>query len=84
MSCVIEQSIKVVTSECFGEMVPKAFFWAGKWHKVVRVLEEWRDTGEWWKGEGEKKFYRVETHWGLFEILYDTATSSWRLYRAYD
>ncbi|MGB9868123.1 MAG: DUF6504 family protein [Bacillota bacterium] len=76
--------IRVAVAKRFEGMIPESFSWKGKQYRIVRIVEEWCDTGEWWKGETEKKFYRVETDWSMVEIFYDTGTKSWGIYRIYD
>ncbi|MEW6447408.1 MAG: DUF6504 family protein [Bacillota bacterium] len=65
--------------------VPRSFKWRGRRYAVRAVLERWKDTGRWWKGEAPKLFFRVETAGGgLWEIYLDTDQDRWFLYRIYD
>jgi len=41
--------------------------------------------GEWWRGEGEIRVYRVRDEaGGIFEILFDVRTRNWSLDKIYD
>ncbi len=63
---------------------PLAFSFRGR-HRVARVLEAWREAGEWWEGHGERQVYRVETEGGgVFELLFDLERRDWTLTRNYD
>ncbi len=64
--------------------IPRAFRWQGRCYAVDEVLERWRETGRWWRGEAPKLFFRVETGGGIWEIYLDTRANTWHLYRAYD
>ncbi|HEX6988774.1 MAG TPA: DUF6504 family protein [Bacillota bacterium] len=64
--------------------VPLWFTFRGR-RRVVRVLDSWREIGEWWDGKGERTVYRVETDGGgVFELDYRHRDGGWFLYRAYD
>lgn len=60
------------------------FTMGGNAHKVIDVLEEWRDIGCWWDNEGEKVFYRVHTTKGGYELYHDLSNNTWHLYRIID
>ena len=78
---LVDLPIKVALRE--GQ--PTSFRWRGQTYRIARVIDRWRYMGRWWVGEGEWKFWRVETvGGGEFELLYDVAAREWRLYRMYD
>lgn len=53
--------------------------------RVVRVLDTWREIGEWWDGRGERTVYRVEAEGGgVFELDHRPRDGGWFLYKAYD
>ncbi|HLT58293.1 MAG: DUF6504 family protein [Limnochordales bacterium] len=61
------------------------FRWQDRIYRVTRIVDQWSYLGRWWAGEGEWRFYRVETaDGGLFELYWDAAADQWRLYRVYD
>lgn len=63
---------------------PLWFAFRGR-RRVVRVLDSWREIGEWWDGNGERIVYRVETEdGGVFELDYRPTDGGWFLYKAYD
>lgn len=62
----------------------RGFFWRGCWRWVNTIEDEWVDTGEWWKGEGEKTFYRVLSGSRVYELYHDAQNDAWALYRVYD
>jgi hypothetical protein len=79
VSRLINRPVRVV--ERAG--VPLRFRYHGE-HEVVDVVEEWRETGEWWRGEGERRVLRLRTRdGGFFELLFDRR-EGWILTRAYD
>lgn len=84
MSCPKDDRISAVDFGGSERLELRGFLWGGKWHRVVRVLEEWCDTGEWWKGESEKRFYRLESDLSVFEVYYEPGSRAWRVYKVYD
>lgn len=47
--------------------------------KVKEVLEHWADTGQWWKDESEKYFYRLLLAQDqIVEIFKDLKTGQWQ------
>ncbi|MCL6451243.1 MAG: DUF6504 family protein [Acetobacteraceae bacterium] len=82
MTRAVETPVQVVAGP---EGRPRRFRWRRRWYAVSRVLDEWTDSGCWWEGEGEKRFFRVETAAGsMLELYRDVSTSGWVLYRVYD
>jgi len=63
---------------------PAAFTWRGRTLTVGAVLEVWADTGEWWRGEPEKIFYRLTAAGGLYELYFEPSSAGWHLYKVYD
>lgn len=82
MSKIINQPVLVVTDR---GAKPSRFFWYKRWHNVMDVLEQWKDTGRWWDGEDEKVFFRLQvSEGGVYELFSDMAKNQWRLYKVYD
>lgn len=64
---------------------PARILWRGRWFKVARVLDVWKDVGQWWAGEGEKIFFRLELAAGVVgEVYYEAAARRWCWYKVYD
>lgn len=88
MSRRIEQPVEVVGSlppSGEGRDGPAAFIvWRGRRLRVLECLEEWYEMGRWWDGEGERRFVRVLTEAGIYELGLDVATGRWQLYRILD
>ncbi|MFO7312200.1 MAG: DUF6504 family protein [Bacillota bacterium] len=64
---------------------PARFRWQNRTYRIARIIDQWSYLGRWWAGEGEWRFFRVETaDGGLFELYLDVAANQWRLYRVYD
>lgn len=58
---------------------------AGRVLRAAAVLDEWRETGRWWAGEGEKRVYRLLMEGGgVWEVEQDEASGRWFLYKVYD
>ncbi|KUO51615.1 MAG: hypothetical protein APF76_13290 [Desulfitibacter sp. BRH_c19] len=65
--------------------LPISFIWRQEKYETLQIIEQWKDIGSWWLGEGEKIFYRLETlDKGLWEIFYDIKEKKWFLYKSYD
>lgn len=64
--------------------VPLSFCWNDTWFSVEAILDCWKDTGCWWKGEVEKTFFRVASRKQVFELYNEKDTSDWHLYGIYD
>lgn len=60
------------------------FCWKGEWHMVQAVLDRWKDTGEWWRGDAPRLFVRFLADGGVWEIYRDLKSGEWFLYRRYD
>lgn len=64
---------------------PVRFRWRGTWYRVARLLDTWIEVGEWWNGEPETTWYRVETtDRGVFELYTPTDAVAWRLWKVID
>ena len=74
---------------------PSRFVWHGRLYTVLRVLEHWVTTRDWWReqhpeaGEGGgREFWRVEAtpekEIGVYELRRDAETGAWMLTRAWD
>ena len=66
------------------DLRPRGFWWGRKWLAVSEVMEDWRDTGQWWEGEAEKHFYRVAAGCGVYELCFVPQGGEWTLYKVYD
>ncbi|MCO6010282.1 DUF6504 family protein [Actinoallomurus purpureus] len=73
---------------------PSRFVWRGRLYTVLRVLDRWVTTRDWWHErhpeapEGsEREFWRVEATpdraVGVYELRHDQATGTWMLSRAW-
>jgi error-prone DNA polymerase len=94
-------------SRLYGERVevwtrqgqPVRFAWRDRFYAVLRVLDYWLASREWWQqdvpaagagGPSEYEFWRVEASPGrgvppaAFELRRDTATGGWLLARVWD
>ena len=63
---------------------PRAFRWRGRRVMVDEVLEEWEETGCWWRGEPALRVYRVQAAGGAIYELHHQPPGGWRLYRGFD
>lgn len=83
MTRIVDQPIEV--RGALGPFAaPVSFRWRERDHTVRSVLDIWTDTGAWWDGEGEVRFFRVVGGEGrVFELVRD-AHGNWRIYRVYD
>lgn len=64
---------------------PTRFRWRGKAYRVTEVLDSWIEVGEWWIGEPETVWFRVQTQdRGLFELYIPSEGGTWRLWKVLD
>jgi hypothetical protein len=64
---------------------PYAFRWQRRYVRVAKILDSWRDVGEWWNAEPELWFWRVQgMEQGVYELAWDPQNDRWWLYRIYD
>jgi Family of unknown function (DUF6504) len=77
---------------------PAGFVWRGRPHRVLRVLEHWVMTRDWWNEQhagdpfwenpGEREFWRVEAssgdEAGIYELRHEPGADAWRLSRRWD
>jgi hypothetical protein len=92
-------------SRAYGEPIdvwvqdgrPARFAWRGRRFAVLRVLDHWVISREWWKEQNpdpdalaEREFWRVEASPGrnvpaaTYELRHDVATGDWLLARVWD
>ena len=73
---------------------PSRFVWHGRLYTVLRVLEHWVTTRDWWRDRNPgaeeataRDFWRVEAtpekEVGVYELRHDQATGEWMLSRAW-
>lgn len=61
------------------------FRWQGRWHRVQRTLESWREVNRWWVDESEMMWWRVEsTDHGVWEIGWQVSDGTWWLGKIWD
>lgn len=76
---------QVLQVSCDGQGLPLGLQKDQQAAQVEQVLDCWRDTGCWWKGESEKLFYRLSLdNRAIVEIYWDLGTYTWVLYKIYD
>lgn len=77
--------MKPISSVIMKNRLPYEFVWNRKSVQIARVLEHWRDVGEWWRNEPELWFWRVEgTDWGVYELAWDPVGNRWWMFHIYD
>lgn len=66
--------------------VPYQFMWKKRLVIVQRVIDYWRDIGEWWQNEPELWFWRVQSQGeqGVYELAWEPGKNQWWLYYVYD
>lgn len=64
---------------------PLSFFWGGKTHRVLEVVNNWRVDVEWWNQRVWRAYYKLTTDTSLLVTVYrNLLTEEWRLQRLYD
>lgn len=67
------------------DWVPTRFVWNRKPIGIQRVLDYWREVGEWWHDEPELWIWRVQGwNQGVYELAWDTGRRQWWMYHIYD
>ncbi|HHT27250.1 MAG TPA: hypothetical protein GXZ82_08410 [Firmicutes bacterium] len=81
MARLIREPVNVtVAANC-----PCTFTWREHIYCITEQLDDWRETGEWWRGELPRDFYRVKTACGcVFELYCEAQTQAWVLYKVDD
>ena len=75
----------ITTSVECSEKRPVAFCYRGKRFGIAQVSGRWCLSGHWWEGEGELRFYRVQTRQGpVADLCFHSNSGEWRLARFYD
>lgn len=62
---------------------PQSFYFK-KLYRIERVVEHWREIGEWWRGEQEIIVFIVVADHSFCELHYQPAADNWILYRIDD
>ncbi len=68
------------------------FIWQRRRYDVVRIVNRWVRTANWWKGSQaiDNQYFKVlakparEEAIGLYELCYDQIGKAWRLLRVLD
>jgi hypothetical protein len=92
VSRIVDRPVRVHT---LRPGCPVAFRWAGRWHRISAVEDEWVYREPWWEqglwpeqGPGrarERTFFRVRAEdGGVVELVRRDPEGDWRLYRIYD
>ncbi|MCR4402805.1 MAG: DUF6504 family protein [Firmicutes bacterium] len=77
----INRSLQVVARE---DLRPERFYWRRKWLRVLSIVDEWREVGDWWRGEGERRAFTVlADNGGVYELCCDER-EAWRLTKIFD
>ncbi|MCY0865426.1 MAG: DUF6504 family protein [Sulfobacillus sp.] len=77
--------MKRLTAVWVSGQVPRKFFWNQRMIAIRRIIDYWRDIGEWWLDEPELWFWRVEgSDRGVYELAWNPEKNQWWLYHVYD
>lgn len=65
---------------------PHKVFLNGEWLRVADIIDRWKDVGEWWRGETEKYFWRLQLELGQIVEIYQELNKmgTWRFYKMWD
>ena len=83
MAAVSRRVDEPVTVHLQGHL-PRAFTWRGQQLVVREVVDVWHEVGRWWEGEGEKRFVRLLTAEGTYELCCHLDLGLWYLHRILD
>lgn len=81
MQKVVQKKIRVQVDE---QKLPKAFTWHNRIYQIQKVIDAWKEVGEWWNNATPRTVYRVLTPQGTYEIHYLQQPNCWILYAIYD
>lgn len=80
-----EEKVRPISQVRIRNHVPYQFFLNGQSHKIIRIMDYWRDVSEWWRGEPELWFWRVLTdRQGVYELVCHPQSNQWWVYHVYD
>ena len=83
MAAVSRRIDEPVTVHLQGHL-PQTFSWRGRQMVVQEVVDVWHEVGRWWEGEDEKRFVRLLTSEGTYELYCHLASGLWYLHRILD
>ncbi len=64
---------------------PHSFRWRTRTYRIKKIIDSWHERGEWWHGEEETWWWRVQTSdLGVFEIGWRPSDKTWWMGRKWD
>jgi hypothetical protein len=83
MSKLIIEPIQLQTKP--ASHIPGAFLWRGRRYRITEAGGSWTETGHWWEGKDELRFFRVLTDRNLVvDLCFEPQRRQWLLYAVHD
>jgi hypothetical protein len=77
MGARIDETITVELNETRSKIL--SFSWRGQPHPVQKLGRPWMEPRRWWRGEGERTWFQVNSQDCVYELYLDHTTKSWYL-----
>ncbi|HEY8498802.1 MAG TPA: DUF6504 family protein [Limnochordales bacterium] len=86
MSRRVQEPVEVLgpLGPCGTQTPGAVIVWRRRRLRVLECLAEWYEAGRWWEGETERRFVRVLTEAGIYELSHDASTGRWQMDRILD
>jgi Domain of unknown function (DUF6504) len=81
MTRLIHRTVSVFSAQ--PDSTPVSFRDGNEAHIITQVVDCWRESGEWWKGELPRQIWRVCTDkHAVFDL--EQVGGDWSIYRVWD
>jgi hypothetical protein len=77
---IVDEAVEMVDQRF--RYLPDAFRWRGQRYEVDVVERSWTVSRPGWQGRIERRFFRVRSGAGTFELYQDLRSAAWHLRRA--
>lgn len=84
MTRILDEPVAVVSAPSVHTM-PVTFWWRGREHRCRELVARWVQRGRWWRGEGERRCFRIITEERLtLDLCQDSTTGAWSVAQVLD
>ncbi len=77
MGARVDETITVELNEARNRIL--SFSWRGQTHPVQQLGRSWMEPRRWWRGEGERTWFQVNSRDCVYELYLDHTTKFWYL-----
>lgn len=80
MTRIVNRPIEIIEVDEFD--TPRRFMDRGVIHTVLEIVDQWRESGNWWEGEGPRDMFQVITEYGVYQL--QSQSGKWMIYKVLD